>query len=184
MERQATTPGTYPVTETMPCPPDEVRVGRYLAPNTLGKAEAEEAGARLVTFCQQAGQWCGMGATNLIAMLEEELRLIAEQRAANERNIARNDLYQRELYRYRTWCFWTCGLYSLFVQQPTFLPEQLPKPPFTVIRVNPELLFNGFHWLAEKGYAVHRREGGEEGEDVFYPTAKLIHALRGNRQVE
>ncbi len=183
--RSSATAGTYTMDQGLfACSPEQVPVWRYAAPNTVGRVESEEAAARLVFFCRQAGLWCGMGARNLADVLEdyaaeEQVRWqqIREYQEALKK-------YDQSLARFKLWSLLTLGFSSLFKERP-IEPKKpdLPDPPMTVLAISPQLLFNGFAELVEKGLCIKRQIDGEEGEEVVYPTPSLIRILCSNQRV-
>lgn len=177
MEHQEARPGTYAVTEEMPHQPDEVPVYRYLAPNTLGNAETEEAAARLVIFCQSAGLWCGMGTRNLVTQLRKDEADTVTYHEAMAAYQSAMEAYQSDLVRHSRKTLLTLGIYRLFVPAPKPPEIKEPAQPYlTVTVLGFDYLWAGFSQLIERGLVVKTRDE-QHNEDVLYPTAQLVRAL-------
>ena len=58
--------------------PRDVKFPKYLLPDTLGKAEAEEIAARYVTICQEKNEWSGISLHDFAESLDEDARNIEE----------------------------------------------------------------------------------------------------------
>jgi len=56
----------------MPCQPCEIRFPKYALPMTIGKAESEEAAARIISFSQEAGEWTGVSWNQIIKMMKRD----------------------------------------------------------------------------------------------------------------
>ena len=67
--------GCFAVEEAMLCNPRDITVRKYFLPATLGRAEAEEAAARVLSFSQQLDQWVGVSWPNIVEVMQAEYAL-------------------------------------------------------------------------------------------------------------
>ena len=58
--------------------PRDVKFSKYLLPDTLGKAEAEEITARYVTICQEKNKWEGISLRYFAETLDNDSNNIEE----------------------------------------------------------------------------------------------------------
>ena len=58
--------------------PKDVKFPKYLLPDTLGKAEAEEIAARYITICQEKNKWEGVNLRDFAESLDDDAKNIEE----------------------------------------------------------------------------------------------------------
>jgi len=199
--------GTYDFdgSQDMPCEPTAVRMLRWIIPQSFGKAEAEEAAARLISFSAQRGRWVGVSWLQLGQMVLgelEERRLYEEAVQLNEglprRNAEKLAAYQKAMIEYRAamierrvkmfLALITFGLYEYrpstpepparpVLDQPVLVPSE-PVRVFTVSILDPQLFINGVLWLIERGYVEKvTLDDGDDAVDVLVPTRQMIQFL-------
>ena len=175
-------PGLFamPSLYEMPVRPKELarHVVAYLAPNSLGKAEDEEAAVRLVWPSVEADQWVGVTWERIVRQMQ------AEHEAECAVQAARNHNFEEEwLVRARREKFWvlsviTLGVYALFANYP--MPDlmavpQHEEPAFSLVPLyGPSCIVDAFSRLIDLSLIVVRKEGDTE---VLFPTPELISHL-------
>jgi hypothetical protein len=178
--------GLFAVEETMPCNPQDIRVGRYDLPDTLQRAEREEAAARIITFSQQVDSWVGVSWSRLAQMMREEFE---EQKRWND---VRRQNHQEEwrfaaaMRKYRIRCIATLGLYALFATKPVKNLREVPLlsvPSTGIFICGPKHVIEGLRELVELGMLKHVQEGdGDTARDIFVPTPILISTIMQKQQ--
>jgi len=58
--------------------PRDVKFPKYLLPDTLGKAEAEEIAARYIIICQEKNKWDGISLRDFAESLDNDAKNIEE----------------------------------------------------------------------------------------------------------
>jgi hypothetical protein len=163
----------FPIADKMPYEPSALRIPRYALPSLLGKAEKEEAAARLLTLIHEKGVWTGITWRELAEQMKVECDAHAKEDEVMQ-------VYYESLRWYRVLCVVSLGLYQLFAKKPTE-PQQPKRAPhfFTIIfLMGPGGVVNGLRGLISDGLIRKETVGeGDEAEDVFYPTVKLVERL-------
>ncbi len=72
--------GLYLHLGPMPCLPQDITVPKYVLPMTFGRAESEEAAARLLTRSLEENAWVGVSWRTLVATIGTELTLPLRER--------------------------------------------------------------------------------------------------------
>jgi len=177
----------------MPFGPLELDVPHYLLPCTYGRAEPEEAAARLVVLCQEAGEWVGVSLLRISEqMATEHTKLWNQQReisAAEEHNLLEQKRYSRRLPRYVLLCIFTLGLYAIFGKklsemQPNMMEVPTPcRTPFSLtLLFGPQPVIDGLAELAQRG--MLRVERSDDGKfDVIFPTPALLGPIARFRRL-
>ncbi|MDP2741665.1 MAG: hypothetical protein Q8O66_03210 [bacterium] len=167
----------------MPCPPRGIAIGYYFLPATLGRAEQEEAAARIISFSHKLNQWVGVSWSKIVEMMGEDLE---KEAVANEKLACHNevmDIWFRQLYRYFWLCVLTLGIYGLFRQKPqrpglAEKEKQKQDTPFSGIYLfGPGHVLGGIQELIGRKMLVHEKLPTNDDErmlDVFFPTPVLV----------
>jgi hypothetical protein len=148
-----------------------VEIPRYALPSLLGKAEPEEAAARLLIACQEAGSWGAISAQAVFdtAWAEYEMDRAWQRHRAELQKW--EVLHQKFLLRN----FWTLGLYARLVSEP---PKPVPPPdtgttPFSgVFLWGHRFLLEGFQALLDTGLVVYNKADG-----TLAPTGELLRLV-------
>lgn len=177
--------GLYAVEEKMPCPPNAITLYRYAIPSTLGRAEQEEAAARILSFSQQLNQWVGVSWHRLVEMMSEEYKAYCSIQKAQIHNSDEQCRLNRAVRKYYIVCALTLGIYAFFVAKPEAqlckVPEEAQIPlsgifVFGMFGLNHVMI--GINELIEKGFLQRVTEGeGEDAFDVFFPTPSLLSLI-------
>lgn len=172
--------GLFAAEEQMPCNPRDLEIRHYALPAVIGKTEAEDAAARILSFSQQLDQWVGVSWPNLVDMMQSDYETHKRLQEVARYNAEEWSRVQREKRRYDRICLFTLGAYSLFATKPVAqLREAKEQLPFSVIFMfGPDKLLAGFNILLERGLAKIVTEGeGENAIDVFFPTPALASLI-------
>jgi hypothetical protein len=177
----ATYKGIYAVEEAMPCSPRDIRVRHYMLPQTLERAESEEAAARILSFSQQLNQWAGVSWPRLMERLQWEYEAQQLRTAVQTRNRDERWRVQSAMQKYFWLCVLTLGFYAFFAKKPQadLRPEPACDVPFSgALLVGPEPLIGGLHELVESGMLRREDEGeGQSATTIFFPTSKLVSRI-------
>ncbi len=172
--------GQFPVNAS------ELRLVKYTAMGTLGRAENEEAAVRLLMFSQQNGEFVGVPWNVVMLQWLNEAKEYAKQ---DEVYNKRHNQFQRELREYEKqrrayirFAWKTLGISRLFTKHPfmpMFVAPSQPKSlPHSVTLMlgfgNPQDLINAFWQLIDEGLI-----GKENHNEVDYliPTPALVSRL-------
>jgi hypothetical protein len=173
--------GLYAIEEMMPCRPEDIRVGRYALPDTLKRAEREEAAARILTFSKQLNQWVGVSWPRLGQVMLEDVQAYAAVAEAKEFNWNEQARVARQLKTYHILAFFTLGIYTLFMEKPVVQLRQVPTDKLVMTGVmvcGPQLVVTGIRELVEEGMVKIVSEGeGKSALDVLFPTPLLISTI-------
>ena len=173
-------PGLYPYEGEMPCTPRSINIYHYLIPSTLGKAEKEEAAARINFFSQQLDHWVGVSWGRLAEMMQEDLDLRQQVQAVNHHNFEEYQRIRKEKVKYYAFSALTFGLYAIFVKRPVpqlqDSPGQLPLT--TLFLTGSQPVIAAIHQLIDEGLLSLKTQGSEEDPiDIFFPTPQLIERI-------
>jgi len=174
--------GLFKIEEEMPCLPSEIGIGHYFLPNTLGRAEKEEAAARILYWSKKVGEWVGVSWQKVSEEVIAEYEKNKEINEANSRNMEKIRRYNTKVSdRHRKIC-WTLCLYALFSKKPVRPElEEVPEHdlPFSCIFTHgPQFVPAGINELLDENLIRKEERGeGEDGFTVFFPTPKLISRI-------
>lgn len=167
--------------QNAPYQPQSLNIPKYAFIGTLNKQEKEEAAARLLTICKDAGQWIGVKWKDLAQQMTSEVEMSEKVRNISKENFSLRNQFDTELHKWKRANLLTFGIYSLFVAKPVepIYQEELEwEIPFSQITtlgvIGLQNVINGLHMLIEEGYVEKKREG--DG-DIFSPTIKLLDAV-------
>jgi hypothetical protein len=183
METKEVGKGLFSVEETMPCMPKDIGIGYYFLPNTFGRAEREEAAARIISFSHQLDQWVGVSWTNIVKQMEEDYKKDLAAKEKLDLHNERTDEWFRQLYRHFWLCVFTFGIYALFVQKPERprATQEDQDTPFSGIYLfGPCHVAVGIQELVEQRMLMLKKVAGSVGEDtvdVFFPTPALVSRI-------
>lgn len=174
--------GLFLLEEEMPCRPREIGIGRYFLPATLGRAEQEEAAARILSFSHQLDQWVGVSWPKLVDMMKEDFKKDEAVRKILNRHNERMREWYRQLHSHFWLCIFTLGLYGLFVkkpQRPRDEKEEEVDVPFSIIYTHgPDSIVEGIKELVSRNMLKHiDKEEGENAILVFFPTPALVSRI-------
>lgn len=181
--------GLYEIEDEMPCQPSQIGVGMYFLPSTLGRAEREEAAARVLTFSKQMNVWVGVSWSRLATMMQEDLEKIIAANKLREQETRAHWAYQAATRRYKKFATFTLGISTLFMEKPA--PSQKnndgdERLPFTIMSVfGPQAVINGVHELIADEMLKKVDVGeGDNAFSVFFPTSKLISRIMAVQKVQ
>ncbi|MBI3255569.1 MAG: hypothetical protein HYZ63_01210 [Candidatus Andersenbacteria bacterium] len=170
--------GCFACEEEMSNRPGDLKISRWALPATLGRAEPEEAAARILHFSQQLNTWVGVSWPRLVQMMKEEYEAHERFNAANEQRYRERE---QKVRRYMVLCILTLGIYALFAPKPTEVPSDLPADdlPFTgIFPFGPQHVVTGVQELLRDGLIRSEVTAeGEEGIQVFFPTCELVRRI-------
>lgn len=174
----------------MPYGPEEYNIPRYGLMDTFGNMEMEEAAARYVVICQEAGQWCGVSLRRIFGRMREENQAINAQCRVLDAYITEqwakfnkaNAAYQQSVKRRKRLNVLTLGIYGARKSKPEAPKLSLDDQPEidkqlgNAMPTRPTMLMQGFADLVEMGVVNVERE--KEGNyDVIFPTPMLLAHL-------
>jgi len=155
------------------------KMRRYLAPNTLGKAEDEEAAMRIIWPSIEQGQWVGVTWTYMVRQMLRERR--ASEALETEQMFRSKTQWltvKAKRRRYLLLCLLTFGIYCLFAKWPKLVRLEVPGAddvPISVIPIcGPYAIADSVFRLLERELITTRLENGVE---IFFPTQELIDAV-------
>ncbi|MAG47352.1 hypothetical protein CL617_02000 [archaeon] len=171
--------------------PTEVGFGKYFMPSTLGHAEYEDIGARLVEAAKEQTQWVGMTYGALGKQIVSELEWIQTD---NEKSREEFEKRSVEIEKSRKGILGKTyeGLKTLLgVKQPVVETEQpkseqseveQPKRPYSVLSLmlfmhgenGPARLGSEIRGMADKGYLDIVEQ---EDQTILVPTQKLVETI-------
>jgi hypothetical protein len=163
-------------TTGMTCSPDQIQFGQYVLANTFGSAEEEEAAARLIRLCQQAGMWCGVNVQHYLDLLDADCQAYQEWSKERTRvklhNRFQKDGHRKMTFWYNVGCILTLGIMTLF----------LKRPPIPVPQEEPAKLENSFsfvythgpRFVAEGIVCLKNRGLVRVEDDVIFPTPTML----------
>lgn len=185
--------GLYEVDQaSMAFGPQRYMVPRYVLPNTYGRAEREEAAARLIVLCQDQGEWVGISVPRYFAPVNEEMReyfQAQDERLRAEVELEREydkrlAIWRTELAQWKVRSVLSLGVYTIRhskpkpPEQPDFTSiEREENPIFSAVPLyGPAHLMEGLAELANRGYIRVERDS-ESDWDVMFPEPKLLDPL-------
>jgi hypothetical protein len=178
----------------MACQPGQIRMYRWVIQG-FGRMEREEAAARIVHFCQQAEQWCGVSWNNLLKMTLADFEAVQAAEKTNERADTAEDLnrtvkfyYQRTMRRFIALSVLSLGLWALGCWLGGKIPKKpqlvtVPKrldhvtPMAATMVSGPNALVEGVHEMIEMGMLEQHDIGGDDGDSIFFPTPKFAETI-------
>lgn len=163
------------VGEEMPCGPRQIRIWHWGMPNTLGRMEREEAAARLIVFSIHFGAWVGVSFARIGEMCVADIEAQRNALAIREANYVETERVAKANRR-RGWLnFFTLGWYGRTHPEEAASVMNTPDVPMTGIYVfGPQHIITGFQELRDDGMV---RIEDVDGQDVIYPTQKLLHRI-------
>ncbi len=180
-------------TKAISVKPTEIVIGKYFMPGTLGHAEHEDIGARLVEAAREQGQWVGMDYCSLGKQLAAELRdMIAdnEKRIAESKN--KGSLLELPISVLLAKAY--KGITSLLgrkqlvvetaqpkAEQPKTLQSILTFLLLTQGAYGPAILNSEIREMADKGYLDLVEQGDQT---ILVPTQKLAETVYKAQQPE
>ena len=180
---QEVAPGLFAVEEEMPCEPSDIRVTHYELPGaaTLGRAERDEAAARILSFSQKAGRWVGVSSSRLDEVMDEEYAV--SQVIAHARKSAK----QAEKV-YKRLRILTCGLFPKFTKWPMLEVCEIATkaiPRTSIYFTGRGFVEDGLEELVESGMLrkVEVADEYQAGVHVFFPTPALVSLVSRRRKV-
>ncbi len=186
--KELSTSGLYEMEERdrnqMPCSPDKIRILYWALPNTLGKAELEEAAARILSFSQESGEWVGVNKSAILAQIQDERDMYRRGEKNHRKNLYRQQQYRKAMKKYDLFCFFTFGLWRRWKDKP----EQprvidITEAPFTVVPIyGLQAISQGINLLLDK--ELLRAERGNFGERILFPTPLLIQRIMQAQQAQ
>jgi hypothetical protein len=193
-------PGCFTMDQgTMPFGPEELNIRPYLLPMTFGRAEPEEAAARIITICQELGQWCGISVLRMQKMLMDDFKAFADFRVAQDNYWEAQEAQRVDTERYQKAIFWwrfalnfTFGLAWFFISRPVapeFATKERPTfaaPNHSLIYLfSPIAVYNGVQELINKHGALIKatyHPGDPDHVEVVFPTPALLAPLANYRK--
>ncbi len=154
--------------------PTELAFGRYFMPNTLGRSEYEDIGARLVEIARKQGQWVGVPYNYLAKQFVDELKELIERKERAEMD-KQEGIFAR---------VYNC-IKSLFGRKKQQVVEtanpEAEKNPFSVLTVTlfygntgVGALYSEIRGMADEGYI----DLVDQGSDVvLVPTRKFVETV-------
>jgi hypothetical protein len=173
--------GLFVAEEPMPCRPEALTIYPYVLVSTLGRAEQEEAAARILSFSQRLGQWVGVSWKRLAEMMIAEFETMQKIEEARRHNWEEKGRVHEAMRSYHLLSMLTLGIYMLLRSKPTAQLKEEPreKLPFSGIYMfGPDHVATGIRELLETGMLRQMTESdGESTVDVFFPTPTLIERI-------
>ncbi len=169
--------GLFVIEEQMPCSPQDISIYHYALPNTLDRAEQEEAAARILSFSQQLDRWVGVSWPLLIKMMKKDLEESERINAIQQHNFKEQERVQRTTRWHYVLCIITFGIYAIFASKPMAQMKETSKKklPFSgIFLFGPDHVITGIHELLKKKM-LRRVTMGKF--DVLFPTPTLISQI-------
>lgn len=145
--------------------PSQLKFSKYALVGTYGKAEAEEAMARLIEFSQKEGKWVAVSLEDFAQSVEASLK---EMRRADEirvRNNQKRDRYEEKCRHSKNG--------RAEIPEPTYETEI--EVPFSTLTLNPDAMIVGLKYLVANNYL----EKMDVGETIYIkPTLEGINRLK------
>ncbi len=166
----------------MPCEPGDLVFARYHLPDTFGRAEREEAAARLVTLCQEEGRWVGVSFRRIVERIIEEAKRNQEISDLKDRNMKAIWKYGEDIRLWWLLTVVTFSIYAIWVKKPKLVLEEEPvydggESTGRIMMFGLEFLVGGFFELQDEGFiridSTHADRDGMYPDDVLYPTPLL-----------
>lgn len=173
--------GLYEATVPLRGNPAELRgkMMRYLAPNTLGKAEDEESAMRIIWPSIEQGQWVGVTWKYMVKVMRTEQErayaVEAEQMLKSKKQWLKAKAERQE---YLFFCLLTLGVYCLFVKWPKLVRLETPNIDDIPVSVVPlygaSAIVEGVNRLLKKKLITI---DFKDGFEIIFPTQELIDAV-------
>jgi hypothetical protein len=161
----------------MPYGPEEIWVLPYELAGQLSNWEQDEAAARLIIACQEAGIWCGVSSQWFLETIRQETSQYREAQREEQKD---REYYHREVRKYILFSILTLGVYALIIKGPR-RPFPRPRPALItgVYDYGPPHVCDGLVQLAYENLITVEKNG--DGHNVYFPTTELLFALDGLR---
>jgi len=170
--------GLYQMSVNMPASPTQFAVPKYFLPQTYGRVEQEEAAARIITICQEAGCWCGISVERLYDMMQAEYHDFRRYKENDERYHKDLARFERQRILHVVLAIVTLGIWALLFDKP----KPPAKPPTLMIPFS-GIFMSGFghvrvglQELLDRGM-IHLVDDVEADSDVIFPTPKLLEPI-------
>ena len=145
--------------------PSQLKFPKYALVGTYGKAEAEEAMARLIEFSQKEGKWVAVSLDDFAESIEESIK---RMRCADEirvRNNQKRGRYEEECRHSKNG--------GAEIPEPTYETEI--EVPFSILTFKPDAMIVGLKHLVANNYL----EKMDVGETIYIkPTLEGINRLK------
>lgn len=166
----------HPINEEMPCSPRQIRIWHWALPNTLQRAEREEAAARLIAFSVHFGAWVGVTFARIGEMCMADIEAQDNAAAVRRANYAEEQRVAKANKQRLGWRnILTFGWYARTHPEQTAVVLDVPSVPFTGIYIfGARHIITGLQELRDEGM-VRIETVGEN--DVIYPTEKLVRRI-------